>query len=159
VSARLFDVYEPLPASDEGKKVCGDHATGIAAEAELVAALLKLGHKVAIPCCDDDGVDLIVNYRTLVQVKASAHRNPRGLLKVGGGARGPLIRDHVDIFAAHALDSGAWWFVPGDVFRSSGANNGVWFAEHARNVRCRATMLSGWRDAWHVFDYVDGEAA
>jgi hypothetical protein len=61
----------PLPAnpviSSDG---IGATAKGHRAVALLIARLLEIGHKIATPVVDDDGVDLIVNYRITVQVLA-----------------------------------------------------------------------------------------
>lgn len=122
---------------------------GAAAEMRLVAELLDRGHKVAIPVVDDDGVDLIVNYRTKVQVKSGARRDPRsGRLVVftqrkryerDGVKR---LQDHVDVLAAYARDTGTWWLIPRDQITVA---NAIYLSETAQ------TGLSAWREAWELF--------
>lgn len=104
---RLFDLgslaAKPIPEAHEAARY---QSLGVAAEHAAIARLLDLGHKVAVPVTDDDGVDLIVNYRWTVQVKSAAKRNVAGSLVVNlqttrsaeRRQRPHGVRDHVDIF-------------------------------------------------------------
>lgn len=85
-------------------------AIGTAAEMLLVAELLKRGNKVALPVVDDDGVDLIVNYRLAVQVKSRT----QGTSKKNPISISLAFREHVDVLAIYLADIHAWWHVPRD---------------------------------------------
>ena len=120
---------------------------GAAAQFMLAGKLMALGHRVAVALVDDDGVDLIVNYRTLVQVKSSGYRERRDQLSVDLG-----IAPHVDAVALHANDNGSWWIVPAHLLRGM---------SRVRVSERHATRYGPWCEAWHVFDGADpwgGEA-
>lgn len=143
---RLFD----LPALEvEAHDSARFQALGAAAEHVLIGRLLELGHRVATPVTDDDGVDIIVNYTTCVQVKSSAHRNRNGMLHVSLNNRRysercqrGWIREHVDIIAVYARDSRSWWFVPREIVFAKKAS--LLLTEYGRDAE--------WHEAWHVFD-------
>lgn len=144
VSEGLFELapVELQPA------VGGTAAVGAAAEFEAISLLLRRGHKVAVPVVDDDGVDLIVDYRVTVQVKSTAMRSSRGLPILGAARhvrrhRGEastwrVIGSHVDVVLVSVRDVG-WYVIPRDVI---GAR---------RNVSLGPSM-DPWREAWDVFD-------
>jgi hypothetical protein len=145
---RLFD----LPAIEQGKQ--GDtaryQALGISAEMLLVSRLLELDHKLAIPVTDDDGIDVIVNYRTTVQVKSSGKRTDSGCLQVSlqttraaerHRSHGQL-RPHVDVLAVYARDTRSWWFIPRAEVKARG---NLLIREHG------TTHYAQWHEAWHVF--------
>jgi hypothetical protein len=150
---RLFDVAVKVDDAD-GAPSPGTIGLGVAAEMLLVAALLERGHKVAVPIADDDGVDVIVDYRLKVQVKSSAYRDARtGNLAVviddrrghrarGYGQRSRGLRDHVDVVAVYARDTGTWWHVPRDALP---ATRKLRLNEQGR------TGVSAWRGAWDVY--------
>src|SRR4051812_22007468 len=77
---RLFAM---LPESVDAGLVVEKNYARIAKAVEmmLAAKLMLLGHHVAIPL-EDDGVDLIVDYRVGVQVKSTLSRNSSGSLKL-----------------------------------------------------------------------------
>lgn len=54
----------------------GNIAAGCAAEHRAIAELLERGHQVAKPVVDNDGVDLVVDYRIKVQIKSSTYLRP-----------------------------------------------------------------------------------
>lgn len=56
-----------------GERPASSMAAGVAAEHLAIAELLLRGHAVAKPVVDEDGVDLVVDYRYRVQVKSSTH--------------------------------------------------------------------------------------
>ena len=123
---------------------------GAIGEARLVAELLWRGHKVARPVSDDDGVDLVVNYRTTVQVKTCAR--PR---KVHGKSQFPhyhfnlsrpdrWLASHIDVIALHAVDAGYWWLLPRHVI---GTQKGIQVP-----VAAGKSFAAQWREAWDVFD-------
>jgi hypothetical protein len=141
---RLFDIK---PETAEHAVDDAHHQRhGVAAEHAAIALLLERGHIIHVPVTDDDGVDFIVDYRTCVQVKSSAHRDQSGALRVNlenhrarerqHSSHG--LKDHVDVLLAYARDIGTWYVVPrGDVPHSQALLIGH---RHER-----------WREAWHVF--------
>jgi PD-(D/E)XK endonuclease len=123
-------------------------ALGKAAEMDAIGRLLRLGHRVAVPVCDDDGVDLVVDYRVTVQVKstgcfAGPHGYPMVSLQKGRrGQRsrgGSVVRSHVDVFAVYAVDVG-WWVIP----REAMPRTGLWLGPRYEQ----------WREAWEIFGRV-----
>src|SRR3990172_7695085 len=102
-AVRLFPVEpglaEPDAAFDSGH-ARWTTSIGALAEIRLIAELLGRGHRVAQPVSDDDGVDLIVNYRTCVQVKSCARPREPGSYHFNvvryrkNGARS--LAEHVD---------------------------------------------------------------
>jgi PD-(D/E)XK endonuclease len=145
---RLFEL-PPLPDRDEPEPDApGYSALGHAAEQVLIARLIQMGHRVAVPVVDDDGVDMIVNYDLKIQVKSSGSRSPAGMLLVclngrrfrERGDRG-FLRPHVDIVAVHARDTQAWWFLPRNGI--IGARQNIALSEYGRH--------STWHEAWEVF--------
>lgn len=114
-------------------------AMGVAAEMMLVAALLERGHKVALPVVDDDGVDLIVDYRKLVQVKTSASRDVNDLLVVelrGGASKTTGLRTGLDVVAVFDREYGSWYFVP---------------AAEVTTNRLRLSFTSRYLNNWSAF--------
>lgn len=113
-------------------------ALGRSIELLLAAQLLRLGCKVAVPIVDDHTVDLIVNYRTTVQVKAASSRDTKGRLSIGLGAQLP---EHVDVLSVYALDAEHWWHIPRQ-------HVGI-----GRTIKLHESWQRGpstWLEAWHV---------
>lgn len=116
---------------------------GRVSEQLAIARLLTLGHHVAVPVIDDDGVDLIVNYRLKVQVKSSSlrdggervfYRFATAPMRSGGR------RDaHVDVYVLHGRDTDEWWVVSAANLRTM-----------ASFSRSPGSTLD--KDAWGVFD-------
>jgi hypothetical protein len=156
---KLFEIPE-AERTQETHLAARFQALGTAAEYILVARLLELGHKVALPVTDDDGVDMIVNYKTKVQVKSSANRDAAGQLHVSITSRRfserrdrhTYIGRNIDVIAVHARDSGAWWLVPRSHLPIKTTT--LKLTEHPGMNR-RASSASMFRDAWHVFDCED----
>jgi hypothetical protein len=151
VPAQLFEVsVEAVEPESHGIPRWGTSAKGTASEYGAIAKLLRLGHKVAVPVVDDDGVDLIVNYRTLVQVKSTTSRHvvtgypvlsPGRWVRDTRSDRAPKFRsiaEHVDIVVIEATDVG-WWVMPRDVIGGK------------RNFSL-GPRADQWRDAWSLFD-------
>lgn len=124
-------------------------AFGASVEHEVISILLRQGHKVAVPVVDDDGVDLIVDYRTTVQVKGKrddgrrdyprftmVQTNVRRNMAGESRPRRSAVRSHVDVFVFFVEGAG-WWIVPRDQLTPWSVTLGP---EYAR-----------WRGAWHVF--------
>lgn len=131
-------------------------AIGRASEFEVIARLLRSGHKVAVPVVDDDGVDLVVNYRTTVQVKMS------GVFQVAQGPnpekyqynifKSPSKTWNADVFIFHGVGplGDTWWVIPAGVLADYG---------HSSSQSLRPPTVANptprwheWIDAWHVFD-------
>lgn len=116
---RLFEVEQQNGSSGLGP---GMLTIGAASEHLAIARLLELGHRVAVPVVDDDGVDLIVNYRVTVQVKSSQlHDRGDGFfcyrfwVTPERGSEHPRTRDlHVDVFLLHGRETNEWWVVAGE---------------------------------------------
>jgi PD-(D/E)XK endonuclease len=156
----LFDVQpyirpaSPLTSPSDTNGV-GTSAMGSVAEMLLIAELLKRGHKVALPVVDDDGVDLVVNYRIAVQVKSKGFRNPGGAISIlvrdhrdKSRRRDRLkkgLRPHVDILAVYATDVATWWHIP----RAEVQTNKIKFYESSRS------RFNRWREAWSVYEVED----
>jgi hypothetical protein len=153
VRSDVRPLFEAIGAAGVAATVGRLHASATGAVAELVAQgiLIDRGHKVAVPVVDDDGVDLIVDYRTLVQVKTTGMVNGSGVpyihfkrnsyrrrqdgTRVARGGEG--IPAHVDVLLILVRDIG-WYVVP----RESAPASGVVFGPG----------MDQWREAWSVFD-------
>lgn len=147
-AAALFEV---LATARVAPSVLLPSAHGAVAELEAQALLVARGHKVAVPVVDDDGVDLIVDYRTLVQVKTTRQVNSQGVPHVqfkrnsyqrrrdgslrNRGGRG--LPPHVDVVLVQVAGVG-WYVVP----RASVPSSGIVFGPG----------MDQWREAWDVFD-------
>jgi hypothetical protein len=116
----------------------------------VVSRLLLLGHRVALPVLDDDGVDLIANHRTTVQVKSAGQVKHGGYLFVGGHGL-PLLRSHVDVVILHGREGDHWWVVPTAVLRNAGVGKTVRVPVPGLDER-RTQRFAEWLDAWSVFD-------
>lgn len=127
----LFDVA-PAAINEETRSGLLTSAAGRACELLVAARLLELGHKVAVPIVDDDGIDLIVNYRTTVQVKSSR------LVDVAPASLRGRYRYFVfksirwawnaDVFVFRGVEPGqrdAWWIVPSSVLRDTGVKGAI----------------------------------
>lgn len=153
-TAALFEVAGVSRECQEGAAGPGSSALATAVELEAVALLLRRGHKVAVPVVDDDGVDLVVNYRTTVQVKVTRQRNGSGTphlqlkrnsydrrrVRVDGSVarpRGRGLAAHVDVLLVLVAGVG-WYVLPRSVVNPSGV---VFTA-----------ALDQWFEAWSVFD-------
>lgn len=136
-----------------------DAAIGVAAENLAISVLLRRGHKVAVPVVDDDGVDLIVDYRLRVQVKSSSRRvvttNPpysyaaymfSGLNKSLG---------KVEFFLFHGVgDDGTdrWWVVPAAALAGCGPSVNI----YEGSVRGTSARLMAYENAWELLDGDEG---
>jgi hypothetical protein len=125
-------------------------AAGASSEMLVVSRLLLLGHRVALPVLDDDGVDLIVDHRTTVQVKSAAQVRHGGYLFCGGHGL-PLLRSHVDVVVLHGREGDHWWVVPTSVLRNAGVGKTVRIPIPGMDPS-RQPRFAEWLDAWPVFD-------
>lgn len=129
------------------------------AEQLAIVELLRRGHRVAVPVADDDGVDLVVNYRLRVQVK-NAFRSTKGL-----GPGGSYLYDGFawsakcgwlksDVYLLHGDEGGAsrWWVVPAEVLVGHGATLLLYEGARRSQRRSRASIVREYEDAWHLFD-------
>jgi hypothetical protein len=151
VSDRLFAVAVEEPS---GPSLALSFSTlGRIAELKAEVRLLELGHKVASPGVDEDGVDLVVDYRHAVQVKSSAGRVEDGrrwefefraprkdaLRAASNAERSRSLR--ADFVLCYARDVDLWWVVP---------------AADLRETFGRIRITPGgsldlrWREAWHL---------
>lgn len=94
-------------------------AVGLLGEQLAIVELMRRGHKVAVPIVDDDGVDLVVNYRLRVQVKSSGLQRvepKRGYVYYQyAWSQLNRSRGKCDFFLLHALavdGADRWWVVP-----------------------------------------------
>lgn len=168
---RLFAVPELGPEDDYLARSDAPRRTsavGKASELAAIARLLAMGHRVAVPVVDDDGVDFVVDYRTTVQVKSTGTFSVRPEQGQYGeyrfdfagsqntsraGSKFRPIRAEVLVF--HARPEDMWWIVPRYALLEAGVSQRVNFRPEPR-IRCRAGDLSDqWLDAWHVFGEVD----
>lgn len=142
---QLFEVPEAERASRVGVSTS---AVGMASQMDVVATLLRLGHKVAVPVVDDDGVDLVVDYRWKVQVKFTSLVSANGLpilaatrmvrARKGGVVKWRTVAAHVDVLVCVVAGVGVY-VMPAAVVMDK------------RNVSFGASM-DQWREAWSVFD-------
>jgi hypothetical protein len=162
---RLFDI----PVVEDVDGSCGPSSVshqviGKVAELRAEENLWLRGHKVAHPGTDEDGVDLIVNYRIAVQVKATSSSQRPGQWLVGlnsmraseRSVKG-TIRDHVDVLLVHAFPINAWWCIPRSALNATNGYqvSGLALHEVASSTRGNAQLLSSYRDRWDIFEYPD----
>ena len=156
---RLFDasVYTLRDAiADQRDDRIHVSAIGASSEHLAVAKLLSLGHKVAIPVVDDDGVDLVVNYRLAVQVK-SRQEPINGTSYVfnfnRSRGRGPRPLSAADVWICHGVKDDAWWVLPTAWIMEAGGGNGSLSLSLVVQRQSKNAELSGvCREAWHLLD-------
>lgn len=126
---------------------------GAVSEHLVIAKLLALGHRVAIPVVDDDGVDLVVDYRRTVQVKSSMAAN------VHNGHRfhvftDPKNRWKADYFVFHGRGElpDTFWVVPGGVLREENVGQSVSLHPDKGG---RSSRFARYIDAWHLLEDPD----
>jgi hypothetical protein len=155
-SARLFAVPDVVRGvgSLEG---LSHSVLGRIAELKAEIRLLELGHKVARPGLDDDGVDLVVDHRLAVQVKSTGRCGAASSRASGSyefefrrplkdGGRGLSVAErrrdvsHIDFFLFYARDIDAWWVVPGQMLSS--------VSRFRITPGARSDMR--WREAWDL---------
>lgn len=129
---------------------------GRAIEFKTIWKLLEQGHKIAVPVVDDHGIDLVVNYRTTVQVKGRSTRTNRNSYSFNVGkqpTRGGAAGYPADVYIFHGVQDEAWWVVPKAALAATGRHNGsVNICLDSSGPRKRWNGLMQWRDAWSVFD-------
>ena len=149
----LFAV--PDPGDDEAPAdEVSSSAVGQIAEYRAVAELLARGHRVARPVVDDDGVDLIVDYGTTVQVKSTsgwdaAKGRFRFHTRSGSGIRQQYragavkvgVPANVDVLLCHSLAEGLWWVMPAEALERRSNANVV-----------PGNRLDHYRDNWRLFE-------
>lgn len=109
-------------------------------ESLAVAKLLAEGHKVAQPVVDDDGVDLVVDYSTLVQVKGAGQFDRSGFINVTISYNGkPYLRPHVHVLIVHARNIDQWWVLPVAAVKAK---------KHLR----LGPQYDEYKDAWHLLN-------
>lgn len=136
-------------------------ARGTIAEHLAIAELLRRGHRVAVPVVDDDGVDLLVDYRIKVQVKSSAALSAER--RRGSGSVGPrrLSKRYVTFHVSRCRATGAKPYDV-DVFLLFDSRNTerIFYVIPASEIRRKRTLeltpkYQAWADAWHVFGEVE----
>lgn len=162
-SIGLFDLSPysvPLDSARSGQNQLRAQR-GCVAEHRAIVALLERGHKVAVPVVDDDGVDLIVDYRLTVQVKSTSLAGPTWQFALGGGYYGAdgirAYRQppdaHIALCFAETIQT--WWVVPMRWLREAGLRSTTMGFSLAWPVRRRtqyAALSSTCREAWHLLD-------
>ena len=165
IDGRLFPLPEPMTVAVDGEPSASAQSTlnGALSEQAAIDRLLRLGYKVAVPVIDDDGVDLVVNYRHTVQVKSTQHINRGGQSWVFSAARawyrgGSLYKyatkpGTATFFVCHAVPIDAWWVVPRQQLHEAGwPPAGLGFSLVSDPVRRTkyAALSAACRDAWHL---------
>jgi hypothetical protein len=154
-SSRLFDwdALSPVPEANGRVERRGRDtiAKGAASEVAAIGRLLALGHRVAIPFVDDHGVDLVVNYRVVVQVKGREAQQVAGMTYNFSLKRlqQPELRRHLDVFLFHAQDIDVWWVVPRAALDELGVVSNVCLGT---TYASRFRDLDRFREAWEFFD-------
>jgi hypothetical protein len=158
---RLFDIG-PLPRPEKPERIETRHRRGAMSEHLAIVALLRRGHNVAVPVVDDDGVDLVVDYRTTVQVKSSRYRKKAAawVFSTSGGtysANGewrPSRSRPAQIYLCHAPLEPAWWIVPMRWLREAGFDpsrmDGFSLGGVDRGYGRYAGITADCRDAWYL---------
>jgi hypothetical protein len=165
---RLFDTHDLVECSDLARddEAITSSAFGAIAEQEAIVELVKRGHRVAVPVVDDHGVDLVVNYRVAVQVKATTTRFESGHVHVSlfsgkeNGEKVPGLREHVDALIVRVPTEDAWFIFPRSVLEEVNAYRKTGMAFHltAAGTRGISRVLASYRDRWDVFDYPENFA-
>jgi hypothetical protein len=164
---RLFETPALAEAPVEQIRPVTNLLGGIS-ELYAAAKLLELGHKVAVPIVDDDGVDLVVDYRIRVQVKSSKDRGSsysfslqRSHYTATGEMRARRGTFNADFFVCHARTVDAWWVVPRQwlVEARFGPKNTAFSLSTAARYRTKYNGLAiECREAWHLLSEWDGDA-
>lgn len=131
-------------------------ASGQITEHEAIVKLLRLGHQVAVPVVDDDGVDMIVNYKHLVQVKSQHTQSQASGTSWIFQYAGPRRREvRADMFIFHAAPIDAWWVIPTAVLLEFGIGTrqtGLSLSTLPQRAYKHRHLSETYRDAWHLFD-------
>lgn len=146
----LFDVDAYLPEIEQDVDDYPIHRgymrRGHIAEQWAIAECLERGFHVAVPVVDDDGVDLIVNYRNTVQVKSTMapcwERENRLIWRMN---KNPHVRHrNADYFALCWFEARRWWIFPRDVIM--------------RNTRLLTVTIDGRHRAYeNAWDLLGGD--
>jgi hypothetical protein len=154
----LFGVgSEPGPSSDGGaaaRLYRESSRRGKLAEQLAIVELLERGHSVALPVVDDDGVDLVVNYRLRVQVKSCQEKAWESV--PGYPYRGfswsvkPGRKNKADVFLFYGrLESGGRWFVvPVSILRDVASVVNLYVGSR----RGLSAVLPQYENRWELFD-------
>lgn len=167
---RLFALPEPEPDAWEARlDDFGPTTTlrGALSEMRAIQVLLERGFKVAIPVVDDDGVDMVVNYRRTVQVKSSARMGHAGRFpswhfgftaswnyrKDGSRSYRPQSAT-ADFWVCHAVPVDAWWIVPREALLETGfrvkPGSAFSLSTEPTNQRKYGALSARCRDAWEL---------
>jgi hypothetical protein len=116
-----------------------------ACELRAIANLLELGHKVAVPVVDDDGVDLVIDYHLRANVKSCARLlGDRWEFEFKATRKKVRVPIRVDFFFLYALDVDAWWIIPAsEIQTKDGTIRRISIAPDGPRDQT-------WRDAWHA---------
>lgn len=163
---RLFALPDPVVADSHSDGMTTSHR-GAVSEYLAIAKLLELGHRVAVPVVDDAGVDLIVDYRTTVQVKMRTEATEPGgnsfPFPLGRGRYrrdGEYVRglkgggNQADILLCHAVAPDAWWVIPWAwLFESGWTTDTLGFGLTLEPTRASkyGALSQRTREAWHLF--------
>lgn len=166
---RLFDVapYELDLERGNGDAGTGRNTTldGALSERAAIDVMLRLGFKVAVPIVDDDGVDLVVNYRHTVNVKSSRRRGKPGhtwvfnsgrvVYRADGSRRYSTRPPTAGFIICHAVPIDAWWIVPRERLEAAGHGRGDYAFSLSSAPRYRtkySAIAADCRDAWHLLE-------
>ena len=133
--------------------------TGCISEHLAIAELLQRGHTVAVPVVDDEGIDLIVDYRTTVQVKSGSQQGVGNSwnFSIGhskykaNGARHYRRCLEAQVFIFHAVPIAAWWIIPTRWILEAGIGECIGISLTASPGKTKYGNLSRTcRDAWDL---------
>lgn len=161
MTEKLFDLG-PLQSEDPQAHAIESTRLGALSEHLAIAKLLELGHKVAVPVADDDGVDLIIDYSIKAQVKARskplsntyAFSHNRTKSTIDGLTRSRQKPLTADFWICHGVLHNAWWIVPHEWLIEAGfpiAGTGGFSLSLTNAYQSKYASISRrCRDAWHL---------
>jgi hypothetical protein len=140
---------------------------GVLSEHAAISKLLAVGWHVAVPVVDDDGVDLVVNYRHKVQVRGTRATTPNAVncwvfsyskrygYRHDGSRRPRPTQMAADFLLCHAAPIDAWWVVPREWLHEAGLRpDATGFSLNSDPLHRTKYASLSWRcrDAWDLLE-------